>query len=122
MRTDAEADADHPFADVLGLDQVDSAPNGLGSGHRTVAQREKIAATAAQTKKIFAEGWTQRKGGWAADFGAPHTHLLGTGSHSDGSGSVSRTRDDPSTSTSGSSILPKNTVSLTEVVKEGRLH
>ena len=109
MREDPEADSTHPFADVLGLD--DEA--GLGQQHKTVAQREEVAKKAEDAKNMYAEGWAKTKGGWVADFGAPHTHLISKDN---------RSRDDPSTgSGSGtSSVIPHNTVSLSEVVAAGR--
>jgi hypothetical protein len=74
------ADASHPFADVLGLKEEsdDGHDQGLGLGHQTAQEKADIAQNIADAKQIYAEGWERRKGGWAADFGPPHTRSLDT--------------------------------------------
>jgi len=109
MRDDPEADSEHPFADVLGL-SGDKA-TGLGHGHRTVQEHKEVKDKVEDAKKMYAEGWSHRKGGWVADFGAPHTRLVDFDYQSTSGASGT---------TSGSSAIPNNTMSLSEVVAAGR--
>jgi hypothetical protein len=134
MRDDPEANADHPFADVLGVSasgkaeaSKGSTDSSLGHGHMTIAQHAEVRERKDDARKMYAEGWTHRKGGWCADFGAPHTHVYGTGDvkAGDDGGSSSSAHSNGAdgggaSSSSSSSAIPDNTVSLTEVVAAGR--
>jgi len=134
MRDEPEADTDHPFADVLGMGaggkaeaNGGSSDSSLGHGHSTAAQHSEVRERKDDARRMYAEGWTHRKGGWCADFGAPHIHVHGMGDAKAGEdgGSSSSARSDGAAgggggSSSSSSAMPDNTVSLAEVVAAGR--
>lgn len=52
----------------------------LEHGHRSVREKRTEAALNDSAKRLYeAPGWRSTQGGWAADFGPPHTHALYTG-------------------------------------------
>lgn len=83
-------------------------------GHRTVQERRTEQHLNETAKRLYeAPGWRSAQGGWAADFGPPHTHALYTGpevSYSSGPGRGMKTNgsaQEERVETESQDVLPK---------------
>lgn len=110
MRNDPSLNGTHPFADILGPSEVEK--KSLGYDHRTSTEKEEIAKVKREAANLYTEGWKQKKGGWVADFGPPHTRTISPDAPPEGADSP-----DESAHLSGdasSMDAPKESVSLQE--------